>query len=334
MQIAGKDGGMCGSPTTLEEVRHRHAQDDRPPSNPLEYRKQAEYDLKRAKRNILSFKRRKACVQWSVPAELLICTLRPSYFSGQAYNKQMMCLAPQPATSKFSHVSSVVQSYVAQHGSQQQLSDTLFAGQLPMVGNAGMGLLLDYDTEHVDAALLNVHMATCTAGRPPVEAILSQGWELDKRNGKRGTKGTRLIHGSCAYWRNTFRAVWRSSRKQQAKHSSIPPDACGGRPFTRREGAIMVQLVASLRLKSFGLSFIDQDVDVANAFGSVHVEKLEQHTCNMLHVNDRPLFAFKSTNLVVHLDTPFDELYMGLEQECTHGDGNATDEFWKLFIHV
>ena len=54
--------------------------------------------------------------------------------------------------------------------------------------------------------LIDVLLHVRRAQELPVQAVLSQGFAPDKKNGKSGVAGRRLLHAMCVLWRSYMRA--------------------------------------------------------------------------------------------------------------------------------
>eukprot|EP00959_Pyramimonas_sp_CCMP1952_P222096 4643212-Pyramimonas_sp.AAC.1 len=114
----------------------------------------------------------------------------------------------------------------------------------------GAGTPVAREHAHIRTHIQDILLHVRRAGGGPALGHRSCTWQFDKNSGVPQTRGIRLIHGFCPFWRNFHRAVYRARAPVQ-----LPHYACGGRARARREAAIMSSHVMAWRMRRCGVSF-------------------------------------------------------------------------------
>ena len=97
----------------------------------------------------------------------------------------------------------------------------------------------------------------------PVVSSRSMVWVIPKP-GKVGFESCRLVHGLCDIWK-----AWHRGLSLEGTWPELPSYCYGFQRAPRREGAVASHLLLAARCRHEGISFVDESLDMANAFGSL-----------------------------------------------------------------
>lgn len=111
-----------------------------------------------------------------------------------------------------------------------------------------------------------VHLLACirAADKAPIHWHTSDGWGINKKNGKPAMKSIRYVHGMPQFGKTYTRYMF-----EQTAFAPPPSYAYGCVRGRRREAAILDQLLMRKRLKVNRVSHASKFYDAANAFSSV-----------------------------------------------------------------
>jgi hypothetical protein len=127
---------------------------------------------------------------------------------------------------------------------------------------SSIGQPIRIQNHHTQRIILELIVTIIRTDLTPYHFHISQGFELDKQNGKQGVDAIRIIHMFCALCKAFYRAIWELGPKP-----SLPAAHHGCAPHRRREGAVLVQDCLSFRLAKKGLQHVLGHKDQRNAFG-------------------------------------------------------------------
>ena len=184
---------------------------------------------------------------------------------------------------------------------------------------AGSQLL---ETRHAITSCLEA-MRRCDAAS--VVSSRSLGWVIPKP-GKVGFESCRLVHGMCDFWK-----AWHRGLFLEGTWPELPSYCCGFQRARRREGAVASHLALAARCRHESISFVDESLDMANAFGSLDRKNTEDVIQPRLKEIDRFFFVTRGRRLFTEVLAP-DGIASGLAQVGLFmGDRNAPDEFGAVF---
>ena len=141
------------------------------------------------------------------------------------------------------------------------------------------------------------------------------GWVIPKP-GKVGFESCRLVHGMCDFWKAWHRGLFLEGTWPEL------PSYCYGFCFTPDTRST---------LSTREHSFVDESLDMANAFGSLDRNNTEHVIQPRLREIDRFFFITRKRRLFTEVLAP-DGRASGLAQVGLFmGDQNAPDEFGAVF---
>ena len=95
----------------------------------------------------------------------------------------------------------------------------------------------------------------------------------------------RLVHGTCDQWK-----AWHRGLFLEGAWPELPSYCYGFQRARRREGAVASHLALAARCRHEGISFVDESLDMANAFGSQDRKATEKAIQPRLHDIDKFFF--------------------------------------------
>jgi len=138
------------------------------------------------------------------------------------------------------------------------------------------------------------------AGLVPLVGNLSLGFLIDKGNGGVGLKGQRLLHLTCAFWRNFFGAALRRGSRESSFewpcwfHAYLP-----GR---RREAAMLVQRAVQWFADRAELDTVNWLRDMKNAFACTSRPLTRETSDLLVEASHSSFFEQRTVNAVVRLE--------------------------------
>ena len=85
-----------------------------------------------------------------------------------------------------------------------------------------------------------------------------------QKPGKVGFESCRLVHGMCDFWK-----AWHRGLFLEGTCPELPSYCYGFQRTRRRDGAVAPHLALAARCRHESISFVDESLDMANAFGSL-----------------------------------------------------------------
>jgi len=258
LELPALRGGLAGEATTapwcaaVTDERYQQLLDISEyahPDNydvPKEMKKSAQKDFKYAVKAIRRSKLGRYAPAWSAPAEIYKMLLNPTWINSPSeYWKRPMGIGARP---------------VAIMSEEPNSPDPYDKNQLQHLGKYGEAAYRMFR--------LTVHVRRTES--LPLQASLSYGFAPDKKNGKPGPAGRRLLHALCPWWR----AYTRGQLLQGGTFR--PPSwafACRGR---RREHLMMATKIVAWKGVHSGQPMLHKSYDATNAFACGSKDQLEQ----------------------------------------------------------
>ena len=148
---------------------------------------------------------------------------------------------------------------------------------------AGSQLL---ETRHAIASCLE---ATRQCDAAPVISSRSLGWVIPKPC-KVGCESCRLVHAMCDFWK-----AWHRGLFLEGTWPELPSYCYGFQRALRRKGAVASHLALAARCQHESISFVDESLDMANAFSSLDRKNTEDVIQPRLREIDRFFFITRGT---------------------------------------